>query len=543
MSLYAENNEAFYMQRLIARDADNETKLECIDSLINMRVEQKDSLKILKLDLAVETGKYNTAIEVYDDLRKGNKIYPIDIECKLRLNIIRALSTAKQFYDCIYQCLSLSDLSKPDSLIYYNAYVNEMLDEFSRKSKINSDRNYIAETAKILEYAKNKHLSSEVVERIAKTLHNQKMLDAIYSEDYDTALREITELMKLPTNDYEQAQLDTNLAYIYMMIDKPDLAEKYFIQLLESPNLYYSMGVALMNYMHLLNKQGRYQESIDAYKKYPKAAQLFGNDLYYTYIMGNKAEAEYELGFKDKGFANMIEIKEMTDSLFLQSKSNNSILAHKVYSQDTAIKKMTPRLKLLNNTIWLLLIALGMFLIAFICVCSKLHKGRAKLEVANNELKEVRALYEKSRKNNEEKLQVDNGKIAANLLQLGIIEESMSLIDSTLNNKRKTSDDKISIISDIIAKAKKNVAVRDLFEQQFEQAHAPFFKNLYAVHPDLTPSETRMCAYIIMNLTNKEIAAISNKTQRAVESIRYRVCKKFNLPEGQSAVTYLRQFI
>lgn len=543
MSLYAENNEAFYMQRLIARDADNETKLECIDSLINMGVEQKDSLKILKLDLAVETGKYNTAIEVYDDLRKGNKIYPIDIECKLRLNIIRALSTAKQFYDCIYQCLSLSDLSKPDSLIYYNAYVNEMLDEFSRKSKINSDRNYIAETAKILEYAKNKHLSSEVVERIAKTLHNQKMLDAIYSEDYDTALREITELMKLPTNDYEQAQLDTNLAYIYMMIDKPDLAEKYFIQLLESPNLYYSMGVALMNYMHLLNKQGRYQESIDAYKKYPKAAQLFGNDLYYTYIMGNKAEAEYELGFKDKGFANMIEIKEMTDSLFLQSKSNNSILAHKVYSQDTAIKKMTPRLKLLNNTIWLLLIALGMFLTAFIFVCSKLHKGRAKLEISTNELKEVRALYEKSRKNNEEKLQVDNGKIAANLLQLGIIEESMSLIDSTLNNKRKTSDDKISIISDIIAKAKKNVAVRDLFEQQFEQAHAPFFKNLYAVHPDLTPSETRMCAYIIMNLTNKEIAAISNKTQRAVESIRYRVCKKFNLPEGQSAVTYLRQFI
>lgn len=543
MSLYAENNEAFYMQRLIARDADNETKMQCIDSLLNMGVEQEDSLKFLKLDLAVETGKYNTALKVYDELRKGNKKYPVDVECRLRFNNIRALNTAKQFYECIYQCLSLSDFPKPDSLIFYDAYVNEMLDEFSRKSKINSDHNYIAETARILEYAKNKHLPSQVVERIAKTLHNQKMLDAIYSEDYDTALREITELMKLPTTEYEQAQLDTNLAYIYMMIDEPALAEKYFIQLLESPNLFYSMGVALMNYMHLLNKQGRYQESIDVYNKYPKAAQLFGNDLYYTYLMGNKAEAEYELGLKDKGFASMIEIKEMTDSLFLQSKANNSILAHKVYGQDTTIRKMTPRLKHLNNMIWLLLTVLVIIAIVFICVCLKWHKGRANLEATTKKLKEVTALYEKCRENNEEKLQIDNGKIAANLLQLGIIEESLSLIDSTLTNRRKSSDDKLSIISDIIGKAKKNVTVRSLFEQQFEQAHAPFFKNLYAAHPDLTPSETRMCAYIIMNLTNKEIAAISNKTQRAVESIRYRVCKKINLPEGQSAVTYLRQFI
>lgn len=543
MSLHAENNEAFYMQRLLARDADNEMKLQCIDSLLHMGAEHEDSLKFLKLDLAVETGKYNIAIDVYKDLRKTNQKYSIDDECKLRFKYICALNTAKQFYDCMYECLALSDLSKPDSLIYYDAYVNEMLDEFIRKSKIKSDRDYIAETSRILEYAKNKNLPSAVVERIAKTLHNQKMLDAIYSADYDTALREITELMKLPTNEFEQAQLDTNLAYIYMMINEPALAEKYFIQLLESPNLYYSMGVALMNYMHLLNEQGRYQESIDVFNKYPKAAQLFGNDLYYTYLMGNKAVAEYKLGLKDEGFANMIEIKEMTDSLYLQSKANNSLLAHQVYEKDAAMSKMSPRFRQLNYLAWIFGSALFVVLMLLVGVYSKWRKANIKFKETTQKLENVSALYDECKKNNEEKLQVDNGKIAANLLQLGIIEESFSLIDATLSNRRKTIDEKFGIISDIIGKAKKNMTVKDLFEQQFEQAHAPFFKNLYAAHPDLTPSEARMCAYIIMNLTNKEIAAISNKTQRAVESIRYRICKKFNLPEGQSAVTYLRQFI
>ena len=158
VSLYAENNEAFYMQRLVARDADNDMKLQCIDSLLNMGVAQEDSLKFLKLDLAVETGKYNVAIDVYRDLRKANQKYPIDKECKLRFRYICALNTGKQFYECMYECLALSDLTKPDSLIYYDAYVNEMLDEFMRKSKIESDRDYIAETSRILEYAKNKNL-------------------------------------------------------------------------------------------------------------------------------------------------------------------------------------------------------------------------------------------------------------------------------------------------------------------------------------------------------------------------------------------------
>lgn len=531
------------MQRLVARDADNETKLQCIDSLLNMGVEQADSLKFLKLDLAVETGRYNTAIEVYKDLREANRKYPINEECRLRFKYIRALSTAKQFYECMYECLALSDLSKPDSLIYYDAYVNEMLDEFGRTSEMESGKNYISETSRILEYAKKKKLSSNVIERISKSLHNQKMLEAIYAGDFDNALREVTALMKLPVNEFEQVQLDSNLAYIYMQIGKPELAEKYFIQLLESPHLFYPTGVALMNYMHLLNKQGRYQESIEVFNNHPKAAQLFENDLYYTYLMCNKAEAEYKSGLKDKGFASIIEMKEMTDSLYMQSKAHNSLLAHQVYGKDLVIKKMVPKVNRLNHLVWILSVVLLAVIIGLVVIYVKWHKARMNFKETQQKLNDVSGLYDKCKKNNEEKLQADNGKIAANLLQLGVIEESFSLIESTLSNRRKTADEKFGIISGIIEKAKKNMAIKDLFEQQFEQAHAPFFKNLYAAHPDLTPSETRMCAYIIMNLTSKEIAAISNKTQRAVESIRYRVCKKFNLPDGQSVVTYLRQFI
>ncbi|MBD5357915.1 MAG: hypothetical protein HDR88_13055 [Bacteroides sp.] len=46
-----------------------------------------------------------------------------------------------------------------------------------------------------------------------------------------------------------------------------------------------------------------------------------------------------------------------------------------------------------------------------------------------------------------------------------------------------------------------------------------------------------------MNLSNKEMAGIANKSVRSVESTRYRIGKKLDLPEGESVTTYLRRFL
>jgi DNA-binding CsgD family transcriptional regulator len=76
-------------------------------------------------------------------------------------------------------------------------------------------------------------------------------------------------------------------------------------------------------------------------------------------------------------------------------------------------------------------------------------------------------------------------------------------------------------------------------EDQFDLIHNNFMKRLYTKHPDLSNNERMMCAYLKMNLSTKEIAPLLNISVRGVETIRYRLRKKFDLERDESLVDYL----
>jgi len=48
-------------------------------------------------------------------------------------------------------------------------------------------------------------------------------------------------------------------------------------------------------------------------------------------------------------------------------------------------------------------------------------------------------------------------------------------------------------------------------------------------YPDLTPNELKLCAYLRMNLSSKEIAQLLNITVKGVEVARYRLRRKLQL--------------
>ena len=68
------------------------------------------------------------------------------------------------------------------------------------------------------------------------------------------------------------------------------------------------------------------------------------------------------------------------------------------------------------------------------------------------------------------------------------------------------------------------------FEKLYDQAHGNFFKRLKDDFPQLTPSDLRLCAYLRMNLSSKEIAPLLNISVRGVEERRYRLRKRMQLP-------------
>ena len=126
---------------------------------------------------------------------------------------------------------------------------------------------------------------------------------------------------------------------------------------------------------------------------------------------------------------------------------------------------------------------------------------------------------------------------------MAAVEDTLNRIGELVKNKEEDLSQKIKLIGDLVSSSEAKRDGRKKFEHHFEQAHAKFFKNLYSAHPGLTPGEVRICAYLIMNLSNKEIASIVNKSVRSVESTRYRIGKKLELAEGESLISYLRQFL
>lgn len=77
------------------------------------------------------------------------------------------------------------------------------------------------------------------------------------------------------------------------------------------------------------------------------------------------------------------------------------------------------------------------------------------------------------------------------------------------------------------------------FEDEFDLVHNDFMKKLRSRYPDLSNNEVLLCAYIKMNLSTKEIAPLMNISVRGMETMRYRIRKKFNLEREESLQEFL----
>ncbi|QGY46528.1 tetratricopeptide repeat protein [Maribellus comscasis] len=79
----------------------------------------------------------------------------------------------------------------------------------------------------------------------------------------------------------------------------------------------------------------------------------------------------------------------------------------------------------------------------------------------------------------------------------------------------------------------------DNFSLYFEEVHPNYFRNLKKKHPNLTKNELRLCSYLIMNLSNKEIALLLYISADTVQKAKYRLKKKLLLSSNDSLFDYL----
>jgi AraC family chitin signaling transcriptional activator len=82
----------------------------------------------------------------------------------------------------------------------------------------------------------------------------------------------------------------------------------------------------------------------------------------------------------------------------------------------------------------------------------------------------------------------------------------------------------------------------ELFEYNFNQVHEEFFKQLKSSFPTLTHKDLKICAYLRMNMSSKEIAPLLNISIRGVETNRYRLKIKLGISKEDSLRGFLQNF-
>lgn len=90
-----------------------------------------------------------------------------------------------------------------------------------------------------------------------------------------------------------------------------------------------------------------------------------------------------------------------------------------------------------------------------------------------------------------------------------------------------------------INKAVKNKDEWKVFETNFNEVHEDFFKDVLQKFPKLTSKDLKLCSYLKMNLSSKEIAPLMGISVRGVEVHRYRLRKKMNLDSDVNLTKFL----
>ncbi|SKA41504.1 Y_Y_Y domain-containing protein [Chitinophaga eiseniae] len=204
------------------------------------------------------------------------------------------------------------------------------------------------------------------------------------------------------------------------------------------------------------------------------------------------------------------------------------------------------------KTIWAILGYLALFAgLAYLIQKRQKHKllvQRQKFEEEQKRLKYIHHL--ELEKNEKEIIKLQNEKLAQEVLlqkkelantSMHLMEKADTLTKIKEKVSRLNSEDDIKSITDLIRDTEKINANWDVFAAHFDELNDGFLNKLKKEYPQLTKTDLKMCTYIKLNLTTKEVSQLLNITVRGVEVSRYRIRKKIGLPTEQSLGNFLNR--
>ncbi len=525
-------------------------KIDSLNQVIKIRsddtpffIKQSDSLFKLSKAIGYEKGMAQAASQKINILRRRLQ-YDEALDF-----ILKNQDTFNQFRDAENQISLFEELG----ILYFE------LDDSDQAFK------YFNKVLLLLDNTENPKKTAQVFSHIG--------LLFMYN-DYSKSIEYLQKSLDISTkiNDSNGIARDlNNIAIQYLRRQSYDTAVSYFqramhINKLMGNSVYRATN--LFNLANIENKKGRHEKAIRLYEKLEKTFDSLDQKKKHTKVFLNHADAYYSLKKFPNAIAYFTKSKDNAKKhkwsrielqaywgLYATYKSINNLDSAIYFLEQyhdlkgkrqkdqnlTEVARLEVKYKndkLINQKVWsqqkqkILLYFIVTVLLFATTVLYQLIK-KQKLKISKEKLE--RQLLQNELNSKERELTT----FVLNMIRLN--EKKHSIIDYLMTEKKRLKKENQGII---------DKAIRDMeyhndtqawkeFEVRFNKVNSDFYVKLLKKFPDLTNNEKRLCAFLLMNMTTKEIASFTGQSIEAIGKARTRLRKKLGLKNREESITLL----
>lgn len=207
----------------------------------------------------------------------------------------------------------------------------------------------------------------------------------------------------------------------------------------------------------------------------------------------------------------------------------------KMHTKELEVVKMHEAQKRtrLNYLFMVIGITLAFIIILLLFILQKSKLNKIELKKENIRLERDTLISEIEYKNKE---------LTTNVMYLLKKNETIIKIIKQLNKAKLKFKPENHTLIDQTIKDLDSLTRDDIwheFEIRFKEVHSVFYNKLNQRFPDLTPNEKKLCAFLRLNMTNKEISSITNQSVNSIAIGRFRLRKKIGLIRDDNLISFL----
>ena len=566
MSVEAHNNLKiqFYVREIEEKSLSDKEILPLCDSIVTYAGLKNDTTTMClyllkkgncfssndKMQYAIQT--FHQVVSMVDGLSSPSDTL-LSLQNQARIQCVKALRMLELYDISMEKCYELLEhQSDPQALLFGNSFL-----------AIN-----FAESSDTLQAKRHISIADSIIEQVASIspdvlsdYYNHRAGVFFFTNKPDSALKYLEKGLNHVKEFPDYARLknifDTNMAAVYWSLKEYDLAKRCYRRNLESLKESDIMTYLRRTYyyaelcydIHQVDSAFHYcKEVVDLSVTVSKGCDVYGTSrILYSNLL-------YKMGKYKESRDYYIQGQKRLDSLN-QIKGNEKMAimsGEMIGKKEAENKSMLAALHRMEGKCRVYGILLGVLLAGLVLLMCYFRREYRRLQAKQRQLhreltnRDSQIAYLDDVCKSHLQIKEDQSNVLVKALMAFhdsylLMENKISVIQNHLSDPERVRE-LVDDLSACITETKEK-SVLDSFNLYFNSQYADFHHHLHNCDIVLSKNEWLLCMLLCVDMSTKDVAFYMKKSVRTIETMIYKLRKKFEIPSDVKTPDFFKRFV